>query len=392
MPKSFWEQCHPLPKLSLSLCHLFSSRLTASREDKGPNKGRAEEWFCRNQWHSDILKIQEPVSLSYIWQGNPCLVEPLTDVLAEGTNIPLSISSSSSLRQSWHSHAGKHRDEGKGRWWPKWSDWGEGAAEVRRPLFQGGGSEQRGLVKHRRAVKDRGSKVGNKSEGGQVNPCDLLTCCWGKVVIGVWKWVCYEVTCVAVMILTSLHVYPVGACVLPWPCGGACGKGDSACCWCCSSPCSVSPPHRAAKSGSWQMWDPPGSWGSRRSPSASYTPLGPLPLLEEGQGEGGVKLMRSVCMSIQRHIFRMQARADVLSKCPPPPPPQLLLAFLLCSLFDDSLDVGALRPTSVHTQSAIRLLRRHALQKADLISAKELWDQVSETQRNSSFVQRAHWG
>lgn len=71
---------------------------------------------------------------------------------------------------------------------------------------------------------------------------------------------------------------------------------------------------------------------------------------------------------------------------------QLLLASLCCSLFDDSLDVGAVCLTSDHTQPALRLLRRHAIQKADLISAKELWDQVGETERECSFVQSPHWG
>lgn len=69
-----------------------------------------------------------------------------------------------------------------------------------------------------------------------------------------------------------------------------------------------------------------------------------------------------------------------------------LRAFLHCSLFDDSLDVGAIHLTSARTQPPLRLLRGQAIQKADLISAKELWDQVGETERDCSFVQSPHWG
>lgn len=70
----------------------------------------------------------------------------------------------------------------------------------------------------------------------------------------------------------------------------------------------------------------------------------------------------------------------------------LLFAFLPCSSFDDSLDVGAVCLTSNHTQLAIMLLRRSAIQRADLISAKELWDKVSQTQRDCSFVQTPYRG
>lgn len=77
---------------------------------------------------------------------------------------------------------------------------------------------------------------------------------------------------------------------VPWPCGGACEPPGISCCWCCSSRCSASPRRRAARWWSWRRWDPPGSWGSHRWPSAPYTPLARPPPPLQGRNNTGYRL------------------------------------------------------------------------------------------------------
>ncbi len=70
--------------------------------------------------------------------------------------------------------------------------------------------------------------------------------------------------------------------------------GGSACCWCCSSPSIVSPPHTEARSGSWRRWDRPDCVGSRRSLCESYRRQA-LPPLNTQQTHKHTEQSRELC-------------------------------------------------------------------------------------------------
>lgn len=70
--------------------------------------------------------------------------------------------------------------------------------------------------------------------------------------------------------------------------------GGSACCWCCSSPSIVSPPHTEARSGSWRPWDRSDCVGSRRSLCESYRQRA-LPPLNTQQTHKHTEQSRELC-------------------------------------------------------------------------------------------------